>query len=1534
MSTVSFVHPGTCVIDANQPGDATYDPAPQVQQSFAVGKGSQAIAFTSSAPSSAVVGGPTYDVTAKGGDSGNAVIFTIGAGSASVCSIAGSSVSFTAVGTCTIDANQAGNDDWTAALQKQQSFAVGKGTQSISFTSTAPTSAVVGGPTYEVTATGGASGKPVILSIATASAVVCSLSGSTVSFNGAGTCTIDANQAGDADWNAAPPKQQSFEVAAHGSTSQTIAFDLSLLPAKTYGDAPFDISATASSALPVGFESLTTGVCTVSDTTVTIVAAGTCTIRATQDGNATFAPADPVDQSFTVGKATLTVTASSPAAGTYGDLAPVITPIYGPFVGSDTAAILTTAPSCTTAYVKGDVPNTYATSCSGGVSTRYAFSYVAGSFTVGKATLTVTASSPAAGTYGDLAPVITPIYGPFVGSDTAAILTTAPSCTTAYVKGDVPNTYATSCSGGVSTRYAFSYVAGSFTVGKATLTVTASSPAAGTYGDLAPVITPIYGPFVGSDTAAILTTAPSCTTAYVKGDVPNTYATSCSGGVSTRYAFSYVAGSFTVGKATLTVTASSPAAGTYGDLAPVITPIYGPFVGSDTAAILTTAPSCTTAYVKGDVPNTYATSCSGGVSTRYAFSYVAGSFTVGKATLTVTASSPAAGTYGDLAPVITPIYGPFVGSDTAAILTTAPSCTTAYVKGDVPNTYATSCSGGVSTRYAFSYVAGSFTVGKATLTVTASSPAAGTYGDLAPVITPIYGPFVGSDTAAILTTAPSCTTAYVKGDVPNTYATSCSGGVSTRYAFSYVAGSFTVGKATLTVTASSPAAGTYGDLAPVITPIYGPFVGSDTAAILTTAPSCTTAYVKGDVPNTYATSCSGGVSTRYAFSYVAGSFTVGKATLTVTASSPAAGTYGDLAPVITPIYGPFVGSDTAAILTTAPSCTTAYVKGDVPNTYATSCSGGVSTRYAFSYVAGSFTVGKATLTVTADNQAVIFGDTDPLFTFTYGPFVGTDTGASIDTPPTCSVSGAHTGVAGSPYTIECSGGLDNDYTFDYVTGQLTIAKADQEITFSDAPIAPIVGQTYDVSAKASSGLVVVLSIDPASAAVCTISGGTVTFTAVGGCHINAEQAGDADWNAATDQQVVGVGDVAPLCPDAPASVVMNVAKSGSAGCTDHEHDPMTYAIVADAAHGSASIDAAGTWTYTPALNYRGADSFTLKANDGILDSTAATITITVSNLPLDARNDSVAFVRPLDATVIKVLANDSPGAGETGQPLTITAVSNGARGRVTTDGSTVSYDPNGCSTGVDTFTYTVTDGQYSATKTVFLTIARPGQNGMSSNPVTDTPALGFVTNSTIGSTVPAKLSWCGVTKSGYSVHSYTVGQSTNGGSSYASKAIISSTATSSTRNLSLSTTYRWRARTIDSGHHTGSYKTSVTSRISRYQENSTAIAWAGSWGNSTSGSPSGGAEKYTTVKGASATIYLTNVRQFAVVGPRSTTRGSFEVWVDGSKVATISEHASSTVYRRVLYVRSLTSGAGVTHRIEIRAVGNGRIDLDAILALS
>jgi hypothetical protein len=311
-SSVSFTGGGTCTIDANQNGNANYEAAPQVQQSFTIKKKTQLIKFESTPPEPAQVG-KTYNAVVAA-TSGLPVALT--SATPSVCTVSGTNVTLLGAGECTIDANQAGNAEYEPASQAQQSFQVAKKSQTVTFTSTPPNPATIGGPTYTVTATA-SSGLAVSLTIDAASKSVCSLSGSTVTFIGTGTCTIDANQAGNAEYAPAPTQQQTFTVS--GKKTQTISFTRQPPEPGLVGGS-YTAEATASSGLPVSFSSATPSVCTVSGATVTFVAGGTCTIDADQAGNAEYEPALTVQQQATVvtNSQSISFTSTPPSPALFG----------------------------------------------------------------------------------------------------------------------------------------------------------------------------------------------------------------------------------------------------------------------------------------------------------------------------------------------------------------------------------------------------------------------------------------------------------------------------------------------------------------------------------------------------------------------------------------------------------------------------------------------------------------------------------------------------------------------------------------------------------------------------------------------------------------------------------------------------------------------------------------------------------------------------------------------------------------------------------------------------------------------------------------------------------------------------------------------------------------------------------------------------------------------------------------------------------------------------------------------------------------
>ena len=315
-SAVALLGAGTCTILADQAGSAGYRPAPQSQQSFSIGRASQAISFSSMPPVPAAVGGADYAVAASA-SSGLPVTFAAVPASAGICTVSGSTVSLVGAGTCTIVATQGGDAAYEPAAQVQQAFTVGPGAptlspQTISFTSAAPGGAVVGGPGYTVAAAA-SSGLAVVFTIAPASAGVCTIAGATVSLAGVGTCTINANQAGNASYEPALEVQQSFSVATPPPAAQTISFTSVAPGSAVYGGPAYTVSATATSGLAVTF-SATAGSaasCTVAGSTVTIIGVGTCTVNANQGGNGSYLAAPQVQQSFTVARAPQTITFTS-----------------------------------------------------------------------------------------------------------------------------------------------------------------------------------------------------------------------------------------------------------------------------------------------------------------------------------------------------------------------------------------------------------------------------------------------------------------------------------------------------------------------------------------------------------------------------------------------------------------------------------------------------------------------------------------------------------------------------------------------------------------------------------------------------------------------------------------------------------------------------------------------------------------------------------------------------------------------------------------------------------------------------------------------------------------------------------------------------------------------------------------------------------------------------------------------------------------------------------------------------------------------
>ena len=190
-----------------------------------------------------------------------------------------------------IAANQPGDSRYSAAAQVTGNVVVLKAPQAVVFAALAGRLAT--DAAFTLAATGGASGNAV--TFATSSAV-CGVSGKTVTMiGGAGTCSVRADQAGDANYNPAASVTQDFTVSL---APQTINF--ATIASFSRRDLPaIPLVATSSSGLPVVF-SLISGPCAVSGASLMAIGAGKCVIVANQVGNMRYAPAATVTQTVQI----------------------------------------------------------------------------------------------------------------------------------------------------------------------------------------------------------------------------------------------------------------------------------------------------------------------------------------------------------------------------------------------------------------------------------------------------------------------------------------------------------------------------------------------------------------------------------------------------------------------------------------------------------------------------------------------------------------------------------------------------------------------------------------------------------------------------------------------------------------------------------------------------------------------------------------------------------------------------------------------------------------------------------------------------------------------------------------------------------------------------------------------------------------------------------------------------------------------------------------------------------------------------------
>ncbi len=169
--------------------------------------------------------------------------------------------------------------------------------------------------------------------------------------------------------------------------------------------------------------------------------------------------------------------------------------------------------------------------------------------------------------------------------------------------------------------------------------------------------------------------------------------------------------------------------------------------------------------------------------------------------------------------------------------------------------------------------------------------------------------------------------------------------------------------------------------------------------------------------------------------------TGGLPVLTVTPPS-ASITYGGTPPALTPGYSGFVSGDGNASLVSPAVCTTNATSTSPAGSYPTTCSGAVDPNYTIVYsAAGTLTVNRAALTVTAANATMVSGQAVPTLTATIAGFQNGETLATsgVSGSASCTTTATSSSAAGT-YPITCTTGTlaAANYTFTFVAGTLTV----------------------------------------------------------------------------------------------------------------------------------------------------------------------------------------------------------------------------------------------------------------------------------------------------------------------------------------------------------------------------------------------------------------------------------------------------------------------------------------------------------------
>jgi uncharacterized repeat protein (TIGR02543 family) len=313
---VTFNTAGSCVIQYNQSGNASYSAAPQVTETLTIGKATPTFSTWSNV--SKTFGDSPFTVTAPTVTGSVPGSFSYSSATTSVISVSGSTLTVAGAGSSVIEATFTPSNTTNYNIAKTtMTVTVSKGTPT--FSAWSNVSKTFGDSPFTVTAPTVTGSVPGSFSYSSATTSVISVSGSTLTVAGAGSSVIEATFT--------PSNTTNYNIAKTTMTvtvgKTTPTFSAWSNVSKTFGDSPFTVTApTVTGSVPGSFSysSATTSVISVSGSTLTVAGAGSSVIEATfTPSNTTNYNIAKTTMTVTVSKGTPTFSAWSNVSKTFGD---------------------------------------------------------------------------------------------------------------------------------------------------------------------------------------------------------------------------------------------------------------------------------------------------------------------------------------------------------------------------------------------------------------------------------------------------------------------------------------------------------------------------------------------------------------------------------------------------------------------------------------------------------------------------------------------------------------------------------------------------------------------------------------------------------------------------------------------------------------------------------------------------------------------------------------------------------------------------------------------------------------------------------------------------------------------------------------------------------------------------------------------------------------------------------------------------------------------------------------------------------------